>query len=156
DFVCPVTMTSLHRFSRTWATFSSICSSSRGLYVCRGNPPGTKTSVYFTGPMTRPEISMEQSATSRARRLTPCGKLRARPGSVQLPSAYEPRPSSAQSPRLLDSFTYSLGRCRQRMLDEPGDYTAPVTNLAATLQIAGAETRSPPADERARACDKAR
>ena len=42
------------------------------------------------------------------------------------------------------------------MVDEPGDHTAPGINLAATLQIAGAVMRSPPADECERACDEAR
>ena len=42
------------------------------------------------------------------------------------------------------------------MVDEPGEHRAPGTNLAATLQVAGAEMRSPPADECARACDEAR
>ena len=41
------------------------------------------------------------------------------------------------------------------MVDEPGDHTAPGINLAATLQIAGAVIRSPPADECERACDEA-
>ena len=42
------------------------------------------------------------------------------------------------------------------MVDEPGEDAAPGTNLPATLQIAGAEMRSPPADGRKRACDEAR
>src|SRR5690606_33201064 len=79
---------------------------------CVGGPP-----TFHSRPHTErgraPLASVRESTQlmgfvfrERSIGLTPCGKLRARPGSVQLPSAHEPRPSSAQSPRLLDSFTY--------------------------------------------------
>src|SRR5690606_20348252 len=80
-------------------TQARTSSSARGLRASRiaGTPRGTR--------MGRKKISDDYCCNGHRRRLTPRGKLRARPCSGRVASRYERHPASTKQPHQPDSFT---------------------------------------------------